>query len=52
MMQNLDRLYIGKIDPVRNPDGTIPQRLPSALLKYCELDTMAMVMLYEAWREL
>ena len=22
-----------------------------ALLKYCELDTMAMVMIYEAWRE-
>ena len=30
-MQNLDRLYIGKIDPLRNPDGTIPQRFPSAL---------------------
>jgi len=24
----------------------------SALLKYCELDTLAMVMLYEAWREM
>ena len=22
-MQNLDRLYIGKIDPLRNPDGTL-----------------------------
>ncbi len=25
--------------------------LRSALLRYCELDTLAMVMLYEAWRE-
>lgn len=23
----------------------------TALLKYCELDTLAMVMIYEAWRE-
>jgi hypothetical protein len=23
-----------------------------ALLRYCELDTMAMVMLYEGWREM
>jgi hypothetical protein len=26
--------------------------LKSSLLKYCELDTMAMVMIYEAWREM
>jgi hypothetical protein len=25
--------------------------LRSALLKYCELDTLAMVMIFEAWRE-
>jgi hypothetical protein len=25
--------------------------LQSVLLKYCELDTLAMGMLYEAWRE-
>jgi len=25
--------------------------LTSSLLKYCELDTMAMVMIYEAWKE-
>ena len=24
--------------------------LKSALLKYCELDTLAMVMIYEAWK--
>jgi len=28
------------------------QELASALLKYCELDTLAMVMIYEGWREL
>ena len=27
------------------------QELRTALLKYCELDTLAMVMIYEAWRE-
>ena len=27
-------------------------KLKSALLKYCELDTFAMVMIYEAWREM
>jgi hypothetical protein len=27
------------------------QRITGALLRYCELDTLAMVMLYEAWRE-
>jgi len=27
------------------------QELTKALLKYCELDTLAMVMIYEAWRE-
>ena len=27
-------------------------RLKAALLKYCELDTFAMVMIYEAWREM
>ena len=26
--------------------------LKNSLLKYCELDTMAMVMIYEAWREM
>ena len=26
--------------------------LKKALLKYCELDTLAMVMIYEAWKEL
>ena len=28
------------------------KELRKALLKYCELDTMAMVMIYEAWREM
>jgi hypothetical protein len=34
-------------------DMTLLERtaLESALLKYCELDTLAMVMIYEAWRE-
>jgi len=27
------------------------EKIVSALLKYCELDTLAMVMIYEAWRE-
>lgn len=27
-------------------------QIQSALLKYCELDTLAMVMIYEAWREM
>jgi hypothetical protein len=27
------------------------KELSLALLKYCELDTLAMVMIYEAWRE-
>jgi len=27
------------------------EKVVSALLKYCELDTLAMVMIYEAWRE-
>ncbi|MDB5231660.1 MAG: hypothetical protein JWN76_2465 [Chitinophagaceae bacterium] len=27
------------------------ERIMSALLRYCELDTLAMVMIYEAWRE-
>jgi len=26
--------------------------IQSALLKYCELDTMAMVMIYEGWKNL
>ncbi|MDA7538380.1 hypothetical protein N9F44_01070 [Akkermansiaceae bacterium] len=26
--------------------------LSQALLNYCELDTMAMVMIYEGWREM
>ena len=28
------------------------QEIESALLKYCELDTLAMVMIYEAWRDM
>lgn len=28
------------------------EKLKAALLKYCELDTFAMVMIYEAWREI
>ncbi len=28
------------------------KELESALLKYCELDTLAMVMIYEAWRDM
>ncbi len=28
------------------------QELKTALLKYCELDTLAMVMIYEGWREM
>ena len=28
------------------------KELESALLNYCELDTLAMVMIYEAWREM
>jgi hypothetical protein len=27
------------------------QEIRRALLRYCELDTLAMVMIYEAWRE-
>ena len=27
-------------------------RIEAALLRYCELDTLAMVMVYEAWRDL
>jgi hypothetical protein len=27
------------------------KRIEAALLRYCELDTLAMVMIYEAWRE-
>ena len=26
--------------------------IKKALLRYCELDTMAMVMIYEGWREM
>jgi hypothetical protein len=26
------------------------EKLEKALLRYCELDTFAMVMIYEAWR--
>lgn len=33
------------------PDD-VRQRIKAALLRYCELDTMAMVMIVEAWREL
>ncbi len=28
------------------------EELSNALLRYCELDTMAMVMIFEAWREM
>lgn len=28
------------------------EAIRAALLKYCELDTLAMVMIYEGWREL
>ena len=28
------------------------KEIRKALLKYCELDTMAMVMIYEGWKEL
>ena len=28
------------------------KEIKNALLKYCELDTLAMVMIYEGWREL
>ena len=28
------------------------EALSSALLKYCELDTLAMVIIYEDWREI
>ncbi len=28
------------------------EEIRKALLKYCELDTMAMVMLYEGWKDL
>lgn len=32
-------------------DDKIRNGIEKALLKYCELDTLAMVMIYEAWRE-
>jgi hypothetical protein len=32
-------------------DDKIRDGIEKALLKYCELDTLAMVMIYEAWRE-
>ena len=28
------------------------EKLKTTLLKYCELDTLAMVMIYGAWREI
>ena len=28
------------------------EKIQTALLKYCELDTLAMVMIYEGWKEL
>ncbi len=28
------------------------EEIRKALLKYCELDTMAMVMIYEGWKDL
>ena len=35
-------------------DNILPNErnsIEASLLRYCELDTMAMVMIYEAWRE-
>ena len=32
-------------------DPAVRDSIERALLKYCELDTLAMVMVYEAWRE-
>jgi hypothetical protein len=28
------------------------EEIRSALLRYCELDSLAMVMIYEGWREM
>jgi hypothetical protein len=28
------------------------KRIAEALLKYCELDTLAMVMIYEGWKDM
>ncbi len=28
------------------------EQMQTGLLKYCELDTLAMVMIYEGWREM
>ncbi len=28
------------------------EKIRSALLKYCELDTLAMVMIYEGWKDI
>ena len=39
------RLQFEQLDP----DARV--NIQKALLKYCELDTLAMVMVYEAWRE-
>lgn len=33
-------------------EGDARERINSALLRYCELDTMAMVMVVQAWREM
>jgi len=33
------------------PEEVERQEIRSALLRYCELDTLAMAMIYEAWRE-
>lgn len=40
------RLQFEDINPV------IRENLRNALLRYCELDTLAMVMIYEGWREM
>lgn len=33
-------------------DREVRSRIEEGLLKYCELDTLAMVMIYEAWRDM
>jgi hypothetical protein len=39
------RLQFSDVDPQRR------EAVRNALLRYCELDTLAMVMVVEAWRE-
>jgi hypothetical protein len=40
------RMQFEEMDPAER------QELEAALLRYCELDTLAMVMIYEAWKDL